>query len=536
MRKIGLFFVFVIVSTSGLCKFPSDDIVLRAMQDEITRNTQKLQMGNFETPYFIAYTLKDIEQYHLASTLGSKIDDLYLKMRFGAIDIRVGNYNFDNSNFGNLNIIVTPFATEDNYDAIRNTFWIYTDLAYKRALEKFADKKAYKERKNITEHLDDFSKVKPKIWIDDLAKPELDRKLWTENLRKISAVFKKYPGIKNSLVGLSFYVINKRYSNSEGSAYRYAKGVYAFDFTAQAQASDGLLLDDGKSFIYHYQDEIPSVEYFVSQAEKFAKKLVLLSKAPMGEVYIGPVIFRRQAAGKFFELLLAKNLNNTRQIWTESDRDVFVGQFYDRLNTRIMSNIFDVYDDPRIKSIGKKYMLGHYMLDDEAVPSQKVKLIEKGKLTDLLISRSPTKKLKLSNGHGRGFYTLPRAHVSNLIIEANKTSPDLEQRLIERCKELGLDYGLIISGLDSFSDTFYAYKLFTDGTKQLVRGLEFNDISTRALRDISAASAKVNFHHTDPTNVPVSIVAPDILVEEIEIRKTQKKPQKFPVLKHPFMK
>ncbi|HUT85693.1 MAG TPA: metallopeptidase TldD-related protein [Elusimicrobiales bacterium] len=537
MKKIKLIFVFFFCSSNILAALPKGDVVLRAMNDEIVRNVTRLKMKGFKSPYFIAYTVRDTNRYSLMATLGALITEDNIHIRLGNFDVRVGTYKFDNSNFANLSLVSKPLAVEDDYDAIRNTLWLYTDAVYKHVLETLSKKKAYRERKNITEKLDDFVKMKPNVSIQYVVKIDCDKKSWAKKIRKISAVFKKYPQIKLSTVKFDCNAENKRYVNTEGSVYRYGKGFYRIAFDVVAQAKDGLLIQDKKYFLYHKDESVPEVDYFLKEADKFAKRVLEAMDAPSGDVYVGPVIFKGQASSIFFQSLLAKNLGSTRDIWTESDKSTWMGKFNDRLDTRVMSSLFDVTSDPTIEKFDGKYLFGYYVLDDQAVKAQKVELIKKGKLVDLLVSRAPTKKRKMPNGHGRGFYFQPIAQVSNLIIKPSKTLTDkgLEDRLIQRCKELDLDYGIVIEAIPSPRDSFYAYKIFvSDGRKELVKGFEFSNLSLRSLRDISAASDKMESYPVNLDSVAGSIVAPNILVEEIELKKTQRKPEKFPLVKNPL--
>jgi hypothetical protein len=84
-----------------------------------------------------------------------------------------------------------------------------------------------------------------------------------------------------------------------------------------------------------------------------------------------------------------------------------------------------------------------------------------------------------------------------------------------------------------------AYKVYAaDGRQEPLRGVEFTGAGFRPLRDIAAASREMfvfNFYHGTPgrSPVPASIVAPSILVVEMELKKTERKPERLPYLKPP---
>ena len=111
-------------------------------------------------------------------------------------------------------------------------------------------------------------------------------------------------------------------------------------------------------------------------------------------------------------------------------------------------------DDPTIKSLGDRKLIGYYSLDDQGVPSRKLSLVEGGLLTNLLMSRRPGKGRLQSNGHGRnGYPGLEAPQVSNLIVTATggKNYEELKKELIKTSKEERLDYGIVIKATPSSS-------------------------------------------------------------------------------------
>jgi hypothetical protein len=102
------------------------------------------------------------------------------------------------------------------------------------------------------------------------------------------------------------------------------------------------------------------------------------------------------------------------------------------------------------------------------------------------------------------------------------------------CREQELEYCLLVKGLDSLSGPFSAYRVYVkDGREEPVHGVEFTGTSLRALRDIAAVSKELHVYYPD-WNVPGTIVAPSILVQEMEVKKTESKPEKKPYLQHPY--
>ena len=90
----------LVSATASLAQAP-DDVALRAMKDELARSMTQLQLPQMDKPYFLAYRIQDIEQQEISATLGSLTsgDGTALRNRMISVELRVGDYSLDNSNF-----------------------------------------------------------------------------------------------------------------------------------------------------------------------------------------------------------------------------------------------------------------------------------------------------------------------------------------------------------------------------------------------------------------------------------------------------
>src|SRR3972149_5204010 len=483
----------------------SEDVVFKALEDELSRTVQKLKMENLDKPYYVGYVLTEFQDFELDGSFGTISRKEDSKKRYLTVDLRVGDYAFDNTNFiGDwFGLYQQPaeLTLEDNYEALRQEIWLATDQAYKRALEKLAQKKAYVQTKTITDLPEDFSKEKPYTEIEPKVDLSIDQSYWEKGVEDLSAIFKGFP----------------------------------------------------------------EKEKIKEKIKELAQKTLDLSRAEQIAEYVGPVIFTGQASGEFFRQLLAANISSPRTPLLADERlagMVQKSKLSGKLNRRILPSFFNVADDPLTDDWNGIPLIGGYKIDDEGVLAQKVSLVEKGKLMNLFMSRIPTKKIKQSNGHARGSAMIPTAgRQANLFIipEEKTTFQTLKSRLLEYCKDMGLEYGVIITKLrdknfrletDPNTDLtsvqlqadlcfpVEAYKVYVkDGKEELIRGLEFEGTTVRALKDISEAGDDAyvyNFLLGHNFELPVSIVAPSILVEELELKKTEAKPSKPPILKSPF--
>ena len=532
---------------------PADDRVFAAMKDEMSRSMEKLNMDNLGKPYFISYHIGDGHSFSVKAGFGA-VESLdssdYRRLK---VDLRAGSPKFDNSNYapnvweGYSAETDWNISLDDNYDALRFAVWSATDKAYKKALETLSKKKAFVESKNMAELYDDMTPQAPYELYRPFAVERLDEALWRENIRKVSAVFLKYPEVKYSSVRLSFSSGGVRYLNSGGSANRQPSCSGAVAIEASGYAPDGFRLKSSHTDDFCLAKDAPSLKDLLAAADELGRTLVRLSKSEPIKAYIGPVLFEKEAAGKFFETLLVNNLANPREVWTEKNRwsndTVFrrAGELVERLGMRVTAPFLNVVDDPAARYHEGVPLSGFYEVDDEGVPAQKIRLVTKGRLAEYYMSRAATRDFMKSNGHGRGDFTdYPAGSPSNVFIlpEDNpaKVLPlsELKKKFLDLCREQELEYCLLVKGLDGLYGPFSAWKVYLDGREEPVHGIEFTGTSLRALRDITAVSKETGVYNLQGWTTPGAIVTPAILVQEMEIKKTEEKPEKKPYLSHPF--
>jgi predicted Zn-dependent protease len=212
-----------------------------------------------------------------------------------------------------------------------------------------------------------------------------------------------------------------------------------------------------------------------------------------------------------------------------------------------------VYDDPQIQTLNGIQLNGFYRYDDEGVKAQKVPLVDKGKLVGFLMGRNPIPGFPHSNGHGRHSPGLPPvARQGNLVVQTDRSIPyaDLEKMLLEEVKKQKRPYGMVFTDISGgFTNTsafapqafkvnpVMAYRLFPDGHKELVRGIDISGTPLVALQSIRAASREIETFNgvcgAESGWVPVSASAPSLLVERLEVEKGFIPPDRPPLLDAP---
>src|SRR6266853_1161927 len=129
------------------------DKTLAAMQDELDRSSKRLELtipgkSDPARPYFIQYRILDLDVRTIVAEFGALISSTSGRNRIMSVDVRVGNYNLDSSNFitdegftGFLGSTGTVGIDRD-YDSLRQDLWLASDQAFKAAVENLSKKQA----------------------------------------------------------------------------------------------------------------------------------------------------------------------------------------------------------------------------------------------------------------------------------------------------------------------------------------------------------------------------------------------------------
>src|SRR5882724_3925307 len=150
-----------------VCAQEKDDVVMKAMSDELARSVSQLRVTDLEKPYFISYRVDDVNSAIVSATLGSVTLSNPVRTRVIGVEVRVGDYAFDNSNFvtaqsaRSMSAGVLQGPLDDDYQQIRRQLWLATDAQYKHVAEEFSAKKAALANRKRTTDVADFSKESP---------------------------------------------------------------------------------------------------------------------------------------------------------------------------------------------------------------------------------------------------------------------------------------------------------------------------------------------------------------------------------------
>ena len=556
-------------------------VVMQAMRDELARSVEALQMDRLEKPYFLSYRIDDVVSTLAVANFGALADKSSTRNRFLSIEVRVGSPDLDNTNFMPSRVSGSPatrtltLPLDDDYRELRRQLWLNTDAAYKYALETMAKKRAALENRS-REELPDFVPAEAHLSFTDAAAPAPPVEPVAELVRALSQVFRDFPAVQASQARASHVYTRSYYVNSEGTAFTQARPVVFIEALAKTQADDGTVLQDFEWFHARRWEDLPPLEALAERVRGMAATLSARRDAPFVDRYSGPVLFEGQAAAELFAQVLAPKLLAVRVPVAEDDRmEGFTASlrnpFQDKIGARVLPRGFSVHDDPTLDSYAGAPLFGGYPIDDDGIPATPTALVENGVLKGLLATRNPIAGIAGSTGNRRMMgVPLP----SNLVIASRRALSDSEvaeefKLLIE---ERGNDYGVVVRRLANpmakldRSDAARtprgevavdrltrAFKVYPDGREEAIRKAELSGVSESDFRDIVATTeTTTNYtlgfvptiayslavttaqYGTAATQPAVSIAVPDLLFEELTLRKPVGNVPLPPVATHPF--
>ena len=231
------------------------------------------------------------------------------------------------------------------------------------------------------------------------------------------------------------------------------------------------------------------------------------------------------------------------------------GQTFTKLlNKPILPTFLSVADDPTLTNFEGHPLSGHYSYDDEGQPARRVQLVDDGVLKTFLMSRLPVASFGQSNGHGRAETgKMPTGRQGNLIVTSTRqvTDAELREQLKAEAKKQGKAYGLYFEDISSgFAVTtrsspqafsvipLVVYRVFVDGRPdELVRGVSIVGTPQFALNSIVATGNHQEIFNgicgAESGSIPVSAVAPSMLVSSIETQRQAQGTARPPIVPPP---
>jgi hypothetical protein len=564
----------------------SHETILRALRDEAQRSMRDVRLPGVPAPYYVEYSVVDRTEYHIRAQFGTLAEAQQRSDRSLNSSVRVGTPKVDNTNFFDVGLGFfgssddeesfrnRRVALDADYNALRRELWLATDAAFKQSAEIFAKKNAALQNRAEQDSLPDFVVLPPERRIDTSSAPVFSMAEWQRIVTEVSAIAKQFPALQNSAVNIEYIPERRYFVSSEGREYVKLSISCGIEIIASTQAGDGMPLANTYSVYAKSPAQLPSLDSLKKVMTELCTTLTLLTKAPKLDAYSGPVLFEGQAAGELFAQGFLPYLPTQRPMLAErgmpdNQRNT---AFQNKIGGRVLPEFMSVTAKPTVEEFvnGTQHvsLFGSYKIDDDGIPAESPTIVDKGYLRTLLSSRIPHKRIKKSNGHQRG--GAPMFGVIDISAERTKqfSSAELKKRLLKLCKDRELPFGIIVRkainpnilyttlfGLtggdfpvmrgEGTMSLIEVYKVYADGKEELIRGAEAAGIVPQTFKDILALSKQktaYNFYALSVTPsfftggaqfLSASIITPDVMIEDMEIRSLDGNFSKPPIAGHP---
>ena len=538
----------------------AEPALLNAMTTELHRAFTSLGRGTGKTadekqmpPYFLSYSVSDASGVVIRAQYGALVGSSAVHERVADVQIRLGEPKLDNTHGTHrgtaVNSVQLPLT--DDREALARSLWMATNNGYGSALDNYLRVKTEAEvRAKEEDSSPDFSQEAAQV---SIVKPApqvtVDKAAWEQRVRSLSKVFREFPDVYQNFVMLTAQNETDYFASSEGSrvvAPHLQARLVAFAVT---RADDGMDLFRAQTFEAETVDGLPTQAQMEAALREMGKSLEALRKAPVTEPFDGPVILSGRAAAVFFHEVLGHRLEGQRQRGDEEGQT-----FTKELGKEVLPTFLSVSDDPTQTTFGKTWLSGNYTFDDEGQKARRVDLIQDGVLKTFLMSRLPIASFSSSNGHGRAQTgRMPTGRQGNLIVTSTKavTDAELRRQLIEEAKKQGKPYGLYFEDISSgFAVTqrsspqafqvipLVVWRVYADGRPdELVRGVSIVGTPLAAMKRIVATGDTSEVFNgecgAESGTVPVSAVAPAMLLSEMETQKQAQGTARPPILTIP---
>ncbi|HUH00898.1 MAG TPA: metallopeptidase TldD-related protein [Kofleriaceae bacterium] len=532
--------------------------ILDSMLAENQRWMQAISKAKGAPAYYLGYSILHQRVVSIDAEGGAVVSSEEEIDRYLDVEVRVGSPALDNrrplsDDERGVNEILdrqvhAPFGTDAL--AIQQALWLETDRRYREAAQQLYYVNQDSKLAPNDRGAPDFVLEKPEVFIQPQATLEFDEQQWTERVKECSKKALKGVATRGSCSVL-FELNTLYFVNSEGTQLQMSWPNARIVVSVGIKADDGESLNRLEQRFARTPAGLPGDAEIDQMIKTATTDLDALHKAPRADPYVGPSILEGRAAGVFFHEVFGHRIEGHRQKEKSSGRT-----FASAVGKEIMPTWLTVYDDPTVTSLNGQSLNGFYRFDDEGVRAQRAPLVTQGVLKGFVLGRNPIPGFTNSNGHGRK--QLGRSAVSrqgNLVVEAARSVPDeeLEKMLIAEVKRQKKPFGMIVTDIkggftltttdlpQSFKvEPVMAYRLYPDGRKELVRGVDIVGTPLTALGDIMAAGRTMQTFNgicgAESGWVPVSASAPSLLLQKLEVERKAAPQDRSPIMPQPAIR
>ena len=522
------------------------DALAASVTKEMNRALAGIALPGYPKPYYIGLNVYDISGFRELCSLGPRYFKDRYSERSATPDLRVGSHAFDNQPLTPPTRYVFAGIDETEKEGpIRHALWLTFDAAYKDAAADYLKKQADFVLRGKAEYdTDDFTR-EPLLHPAAVESPQAWNETALDRLCRDSA--QPFAGASWLLSGTTSVDLARRrlrVFDTEGRHLSLNRDVLEIAISAVALSSDGVRIEALRHHIATSPRAIPAASLLKKEARDLIAELESLRVAKTTSPFSAPAILDPEAAGAV--MLAIESRMSGESARDPSGTQIFMG----KLGKPVLGPSFSLTDDPGLVAFGGRRLAGHYEIDDQGIPAQKVALIQNGVLKSFLLSRYPVAGFDHSNGHGRaapGYLPVGRPGVAVFTSSRPLSSGDLFALLRRVCAARGKRFGLwVVRARRLLQEQqvrghgairLLPGKLYLvdakSGARTLVRGLDMVGTPWTLLSGIVAAGKDSRATDFLQGGVPASAVAPSLLFEEVELQRSQETPERPPILPPP---
>ncbi|MCQ2117493.1 MAG: metallopeptidase TldD-related protein [Bacteroidales bacterium] len=510
-----------------------EQIIFKAMEDEMARSKAGLTAKGSSGPLFIDYQLLESNSIDIVSSLGGIVSSYYNPKSFVVkANVLIGDSLLVSPSTQNL----TQLGNKADYYAIRQTLWQTSDAIYKRAISGYSKKLNMLKNKPKPE----TEATKREIFdipagehiSESIVNTSIDRKSLEDLCNELSAVYMDYPELYNTNVHIKVEYTDAYRLNSDGLKLRLPYKNQLIETSACSLVSNGAEIDEYYTIPFDLQNY--NIEDLKNSVREFADAIMLKSKADItDDFYIGPVLLERNTIPYYFSKIVS-NYGIARNTWDYESlryggtlRSLVGGMLLGKrfLDTKIGIHI---YSD--MKSYKGNNLNGTYNLDYDGIrPESDFTFVENGILRNLICGRMAASGASKASGHSQiplSYSVESKPAVRILHVRMNEARPysKVKEQLFSEARKAGLDYVYTIGSTSN--DCFILKRMdIRTGKETPIKEASMPNITRKELMHVVSASKEENIWLRNSNE---TIIAPEaMLLESVEmnIKKPAKAPQ-----------
>lgn len=522
----------------------TDALILNAMKDELMRNQSGLKLPGNAAPFYQSYIATRYRQVQIMSTLGALTSSIVTPWRMqGYAQVLVGSFKRDNEIQDNQ-YVGSQIQSQPDYSNLRRNFWVFSDAAYKYALQGYSQKMSYLQSKPLPselEKLPDMQRMLPVTKIELRKTPfVVDHDRLEVIANELSGIFKDYKELFNTSVVISGDETDIYRATSENVNLKQPISKLTLVVNASVRVSSGASQQDTYTVRVENPDELPSLDVLKQEVKAFADNLAGYAAAPLlEEAYSGPVMYEDEAVAAIF----SENLTHPGQLIALKTLDGSGKTMVDKIGHKII--------DPRITvknyTLRTEYngipLIGHYAVDADGItPAEELTLVEKGVFKQMLNGRHPVPRATTSTGSARfsnnPVDVAPMIAIGTMHVQATGTTDadKMKKELLKAAKKAKQKFAYIVrlpKGYGSLQ-LFRVDVKSGEETRVYTGALSLPTLGN--MEKLIAISAQENVQNrTDKVNT--SLIYPSaIIINDMEIAKGNMPVGRTPALTYPLQR